>query len=225
MKLFNKVKPDKLVILLVLGLVFFVFLAVGSKSLDPDFGWHLTMGRLILDKGIPDTDPFSYTMPSFPFVDHEWLTNTLLAKIYPLINYFGLVIIVSIFAFLALTTSLWDYLFASKKYSKIHSILFITPLLLGAGTLISFFGVRPQIESWLFLAILIRIITKESLWKKWRHAIPPLIFLWTNLHGSFAVSIVVIFIVTLLKSLRLRKILWDYILVLSASSIFINPCE
>jgi hypothetical protein len=225
MKLFKKIKVCKFIEVLILCLVFSVFLIIGYKSLDPDFGWHLTTGRLILEKGIPKTDPFSYTMPSFPFVDHEWLTNTLLAKAYPLIGYFGLAIIVSVIASLAILVSLWDFIFETKKYGKINKFLFITPFLLGAGTLVSFFGVRPQVESWLFLAVLTRILTKDSVWRKWRFFIPPFILLWTNLHGSFAVSIVTIFIVTLLKSVRSKRIRVDYIIIFAVSLLttFINP--
>jgi hypothetical protein len=225
MKLFKKIQENKFVEVVILCLVFSVFLIIGYKSLDPDFGWHLTTGRLILEKGIPKTDPFSYTMPSFPFVDHEWLTNTLLAKAYPSIGYFGLAIIASLIASLAALVSLWDFIFETKKYGKIKSFLFIIPFLLGVGTLVSFFGVRPQVESWLFLAILTRILTKDSVWKKWRFFVPPLVLLWTNLHGSFAVSIVIIFIVTLLKSVRSKRALLDYIIIFAVSLLttFINP--
>src|SRR3990172_11624222 len=59
-----------------------VFWIRGIMLLDPDFGWHLRMVELILQNGISKTDPFSYTMPSYPFVDHEWLTNVVMSKIY-----------------------------------------------------------------------------------------------------------------------------------------------
>src|SRR4051794_140107 len=60
---------------LVLLLYFLLAWAIGIVYLDPDFGWHLRTGQYILSHGIPKTDPFSYTMPNFPFVDHAWLTD------------------------------------------------------------------------------------------------------------------------------------------------------
>src|SRR5476651_104309 len=74
----------------------------GSVILDPDFGWHVRMGQIILSKGIPATDVFSYTMPSFPMVDHEWLTNVFLAFSYPFSHLGGLAVLFSVLAVLPL---------------------------------------------------------------------------------------------------------------------------
>lgn len=47
--------------------------------LDPDFGWRIKTGELILRGGIPKTDPFTYTMGSFPFVDHAWTQSVFMS--------------------------------------------------------------------------------------------------------------------------------------------------
>ncbi|MFH1856275.1 MAG: hypothetical protein ABH836_03465, partial [Candidatus Omnitrophota bacterium] len=42
---------------------------------DPDMGWHIRNGQDILRWGVPHGDLFSYTMPGYPWVAHEWLTD------------------------------------------------------------------------------------------------------------------------------------------------------
>ena len=78
--------------------------------MDPDFGWHIKTGELILKTGIPQTDLFSYTMPSYPFVDHEWLTNILLFLGFEKLGWVYLVIIFNLFAILSiLVVSKFDF--------------------------------------------------------------------------------------------------------------------
>src|SRR5437870_1663221 len=86
------------------GLLFVVLISFsyfwlrGTLFLDPDFGWHVRMGNLILASGIPATDPFSYTMSSYPFGDHEWLTNIFLAKAMGGIGYIFLAALFAVIA-------------------------------------------------------------------------------------------------------------------------------
>src|SRR5258708_37445215 len=98
----------ELIFFLFIGALFFVR---SLYYIDPDFGWHLRLGQLLLEKGIPATDPFSYTMPSFPFVDHEWLSNILISLVYKFSTQWGLAII---YAALSLATFL---LFKPKRLS------------------------------------------------------------------------------------------------------------
>ena len=67
-------------------LLFLVLFGVGffltSNTLDPDLGWHLRTGQLILERGgAPMQDWYSYTMPLFPWTDHEWLFQVLIATL------------------------------------------------------------------------------------------------------------------------------------------------
>ncbi|MGD0523485.1 MAG: hypothetical protein ABSA43_02930, partial [Candidatus Microgenomates bacterium] len=77
---------------------FLLFSLKGFFTLDPDFGWHLKMGQLITSSGIPATDPFSYTMANFPFVDHEWLSNIYIYFLYNHIGQLGLALIFGVMA-------------------------------------------------------------------------------------------------------------------------------
>ena len=52
---------------------------------DGDTYWHVAAGRLIIDtRGVPATDPFSFTFRGQPWTAHEWLAEVLAAAAYRL---------------------------------------------------------------------------------------------------------------------------------------------
>jgi len=58
-------------------LPFLLIAAVAGAMLQPirsyDLWWHLATGRLMVAEGrIPQADPYSFTSPAAPWLDHEW---------------------------------------------------------------------------------------------------------------------------------------------------------
>ncbi len=211
--------PKKQPLALLLGgiSILFILLIVWeiTHTLDPDFGWHLRMGQLILHSGIPRTDPFSYTMPSYPFVDHEWLTNIGIALLYPKLGLAGLSILFTLIAYSALFIQIP---IKQKKWVVI-------PLLLCIGALSPHLGIRPQIISWLFFSFLISFFLHKNVWQKWRFILPLLFILWTNLHGGFALGIGLLGFFCLMQTLEKKKIAFSnwFIFLCSLLGTFINP--
>lgn len=206
-------KNGRVVILLILFFAFLAYLLKNLINLDPDFGWHLRMGEYILKNGIPARDPFSYTMQSFPFVDHEWLSNIIIFSIYKLNPLF------LNFIFAALPAAA-IFLTLPKKIDK----FFAGILLLSSTSLIAFSNIRVQELTWVFFALLIKVIFDEKLWKRWRFFLPILIVFWTNLHGAFAVSIFILagFLGARIYQKKCEK--QDvFVLIFSIFATFINP--
>lgn len=201
-----------LLILLALGIVAF-FKAV--IFLDPDFGWHLRMGELIMQKGIPLTDPFSYTMPSYHFIDHEWLINVLITIGYKSIGIYGLSLIFTLIFVLAL------FIAIPKQFKNYASL----PLVLAGALMLGFFGIRTQVITWFFLSVILRIVFDDNLWKKWKFFLPLLFIPWVNLHGGFAAGVAILFLVFLFKTVQNRKFDFAYfaIFLLSVAFTFFNP--
>ncbi len=199
----------------ILAVAWLLFFIKGFLYLDPDFGWHLRMGQLILSQGIPKTDPFSYTMSSFPFVDHEWLTNIILFKLYNLVGYLGLSIIFATLTTLALFFS------TPRKFAA----LTIAPLLLATVVIVPFAGIRPQVESWLLFSLFLKIIFDQNLWLKWRFLLPFYFILWTNLHGGFSLGIAVLFLVMIFRGITKKGFNAQdlTIAVICIFATFINP--
>lgn len=188
--------------------ILLLFISFSFISLDPDFGWHLRMGQLISSSGIPATDPFSYTMASFPFVDHEWLTNVLIKFLYAFVGKWGLALVFGVLATISILLGL---------KAKINPIFRYSLIILAVAAVLPFAGVRPQVESWFFLALLLR--------KRWRYFLPVFFMLWANLHGGFVVGLVVLTVMTGVKSLRLRKLEIPDLFIVIASwlATLINP--
>jgi uncharacterized membrane protein len=69
---------------LLLGGVMIVTLALFiSAEQDPDFWWHLRIGRWMVENGrLPSTDIFTFTVPNHVWTDHEYLTEILIWLVY-----------------------------------------------------------------------------------------------------------------------------------------------
>lgn len=175
--------------------------------MDPDLPWHLRIGQIILSSGIPKVDPFSYTMPSYPLIDHQWLSNLFLAKASPLVGMVGLS---AIFATMALITLL---LILPLKKDKFATLI----LIISSASLLSPLGIRTQLISWLFLALVFKILLNQELFLRWKFFIPLIVLAWVNFHGSFAVGLVAILLILFVKRQAFT------ILMLSFAATLINP--
>jgi hypothetical protein len=185
-------------------------------TLDPDFGWHLQFGRLIVKTHtIPINDIYSYTMPSYHFVDHEWGTDVIIASIYdrwgmwPLIILFGLINVSTLYFLIEEGELRWA----------------AVPLFLAGGTLFDFTGVRPQVITWALLGLLISVLWHKKQWLKWRFFIPALFLVWANLHGGFAIGLMIMgwFVVTeAIENRRIDK-KDSFVLVISILATLCNP--
>lgn len=196
--------------------VFFVFLIKALVQLDPDFGWHVRLGEIISQNGIPSFDPFSYTMASYPFVDHEWFTNLLLFYLHNALGQLGLAIL-----FTALLLMITLIVFRNNFFTNSFTLAL---LFLFLATLLPYFGIRPQVQSWLFLSILLCLL-EEKIYKKFYWVIPLLSLWWANVHGSFAILIAVLLIDFSVKSYLKKRVLVKRLLVLFISLLatFITP--
>ncbi len=158
--------------LLFLG-IFLVFFLWSVLHLDTDFGWHLRSGQHFLEFGIPKTDIYTYTADYFPWVNHEWLSDILLA----LLGSFGSYTFIA-----AVYAGMWT-LAVWIVGRRIHPALIIVAVL----GILPFAGIRAITWSMLGLALLILLLRQKD--KRWRLAIPLLFLAWANLHGSFLIGI------------------------------------
>lgn len=192
-----------------LGIVSIYYWVRAAGYTDPDFGWHLRMGQLILSKGIPATDPFSYTMPSYPFVDHEWLTNILLYRALPIIGHTGLA---GVFTLLAFGALILQWIAVAREQRR---FIFI-PFFLAMVTLVFFFGVRPQVISWFFFSLILFVVRDIGRFLRWRKWLPAVFLTWANLHGGFPIGIVTLLTANIYWLLKRKQSIF------SASSVFLS---
>lgn len=183
--------------------------------MDPDLGWHIRLGQYILTNGFPTSDPFSYTMPTFPFLDHEWFSDIIIYKLYLLGGITPLAILYSLIPVISLLIMIPRRFFINAAIP----LLLITPLLL------EFAGIRTQLESWLGVAIMIKLSLDRDLWLKHRYFIPALFLIWANLHGGYLIGWAILFLGIIITSFERRKVDFKDIIVFAASIsvTIINP--
>jgi hypothetical protein len=211
-RIFSFLKNHSLV--LVILLVFGLFFLKGILFLDPDFGWHIKVGEVTIKQGIPKTDPFSFTMPSYQFINHEWLTDIFIFQIHQHFGMVGLSFIFALIATAALVLSLPSY-----KNGRLIVLIFSSLILFDIG------GVRPQVISWLFFSLVLRLVLEQRLWSKFKFFLPALFLTWANLHGAFPTGLILLGIFLLVETFQRRKLAILNLLVVIACFLvtLINP--
>ncbi|MEA2652898.1 MAG: hypothetical protein QOI37_125 [Chloroflexota bacterium] len=165
------------------------FLAVGLPVLaalianlpSVDLTYHLRAGAEILaGGGIPTVDHWTFTAAGVPWTDQQWGAQVILAAVYQLGGWTGLVVLRAI---------LVGIIFGS---------LLAIGLRLGLGprraawlTLAGFvvaavaLGLRPQLLGMAVFALVLLLVSDRHANPRRLWLIPLLVLVWANLHGSF----------------------------------------
>jgi len=167
---------------------------------EPDFGWHLRTGLDLLHNGLtlPSLDPYSHTMPDWPWVEHAWLTDVIIGGLYA--SWAGGLGVIVLFG--AVAAGAW--LIAAGTASAPRHARWLAATL-SVWVALPYLGARTQLISWLGLAVLLRLLSHPA--RSSRRWIPLLFLLWANLHGGFALGLALLSIVAL--SLWLMRLLHD----------------
>ena len=169
--------------------IFFGIAAGGHRLLnfDGDLPRHLLMGGLILQtRSVPTVDVFSFRTTGFPGIPHEWLSQVVFAGAYEWLGLNGVVLLAALIMMLVWMVVFQETHFQSR--SLFFSLLF-TALAAGASQIHVL--PRPHIFTYLLTAIWIALlerVDKKSLSKWW--LFPLLMLFWVNLHGMFALGII-----------------------------------
>lgn len=176
-------------------------LAVGLPAGDPDTYWHLASGRWMLEHAqLLREDIFTSTIRGQPYSVGEWLGQVVLAAAYQAGSWTGIVILrallVAVAAFFLTRVA---RRMGAPWPAAILVVLFALALSKQA------WGDRPQLFSIaLFpLALELCFAARSGDRRAW-WALPPLLLLWTNLHGGYALGLVLVGVFTL-EALLLRR--------------------
>jgi hypothetical protein len=168
---------------------FVVLAIVAADSVqyaDPDLWGHLRFGQIILSTGqLIRHDIFSYSAPGALWLNHEWLTEVIMAWCY---NTFG-VIGLKLFKFVCAGAIV---LLLNAGLGETGAALDIQFAILLAAA----FGVagqvefRPQLADYIFLAAILVILARDLRGRRARlWLVLPIMVLWANLHGGFIVGV------------------------------------
>lgn len=190
-----------LLVLFLLSLFFFC----SFGRYETDFFWIIKGGEWILNNHqIPHQDIWSYSMPTYPWVFHEWASGIIMHLIYTKAGGWGLSLLTSILVTWAILLN------NSKKIIVKYYLVFIF-----FSSLINCYIwiFRPQVFSFLGVSLVFYFLTNYFKTKKIKYLIfLPLIFLvWANLHGGFFIGLCLFFYLFILKTLQKKDFLKNFL--------------
>jgi hypothetical protein len=169
---------------------------------DPDIGWHIRTGELILaTHSLPRTDPFSSNMQGQPWFAWEWLYDIVLGILHRAGGLNGVVWLCAL-----LVAAIFALLLSQLLQRGTGLPLAILLMLLAEAASTIHLYARPHIVSWLFSLLWFVALERweqrdgsehGSLprWIPW--FFPASMLLWVNLHGGWLFGFVLLGIYTL----------------------------
>jgi hypothetical protein len=208
--------PGPFTILAITLAAMFGILTTARGLVDSDYYWHIVAGRLVAERGVLSTDPFTYTWGGQPWTMHEWLGELLMHWMVT-----GLGVGITAFAFGVLSIS-GPLLVAWTLHRRgVRTLPLGMVLALVAYLFTSYATIRPQAISWLFLGILLAGMLATGPAHRWRPWIAvPLFALWANVHGLYVIGLGVLgtyVLFTLIGRTPMASRRWEMLGVLLAS--------
>ena len=172
---------------LVTAIIFLAIFAMAMRvSADTDTWWHLRTGEWIVEHGaVPTTDPFSHTRAGAAWLIPGWLVQVPMYALYARLGYAGLNLFTAFFITLAFV-----FIYIACEG---HPLGRAFTLVLAAAASALYWSARPQIVSFALAAVFAYV-----LWLyRWRGinrlwVLAPLMALWANAHGGFAIGFILI---------------------------------
>jgi hypothetical protein len=198
----------------------FTGILVTATGADPDLWGHVRFGLDWWQTGsLPTTDPYSFTQDR-PWINHEWLSEALMAGAYRLAGPQGLILLKTAVVSLTLWIAgrrLRGTTPAFSAFVLIVVIFCMTPVTL---------TVRPQLWSLLGLVALLALIDREDPPDSARIFAGGFLFaLWANLHGGWITGAGVLATYLIVRVIRERRSVgwWSGFAVASALGTLVNP--
>jgi len=188
---FKKVNFNQVFWFLFYFFIFCLLLRNSYSYLDPDFGWHLQVGREIaVSQQVPVFNHYNYSYTG-TWVDHEWLSNLLLSLGF---DWGGYLFLSMFFALLVTAALILLNLRARQAWPNVPAGLIVLLELLGVTAALPHFGIRIQEISLLFLLLVLLIIDHYDQRRDWRWLLflPPIFYVWSCAHAGFLIGLFIL---------------------------------
>lgn len=149
---------------------------------DPGALWHVKVGEIIIDRGIPQTDPFSYTFEGERWLPQQWGAEVLMAVAHRVGGFDTMLL-----GFATGVAALFTLIFRRAVRGGMGPLL--AGIIVGGVLCVSAFHyfVRPHMFTIAFLGWTMMCVVdyERGRCTAWRLVgLVPLFVLWTNLHGG-----------------------------------------
>ena len=163
----------------------FIFVLFVAGIQDPDFWWHLRIGRWMAENGrLPSTDLFTFTAPDHVWTDHEYLTEVLMWLVYSKLGAVGISV-----AFGLVTWA--GFLFIYRQVRRQPFVIAGLGIFIGAVAGDPIWGPRAQMIT--FALSCLELYWLDGYLKGRSRALnffPLVMALWANLHGGWVIGFV-----------------------------------
>lgn len=164
-----------------------IFLWAVQPTLGPDLFRHLWVGGYIASHHqVPSSDFLSFTAVGHPWIDHQWLSELVMYGLYSLAGYWGPLVF-----FAAVTSATFGCVYAAMRQLRVYPFLGLFVVSVGALASSGSWGARPQMFTMLLSAVFVYLLVRYRRRRESRllWLFPPLMLVWANLHGGFAVGL------------------------------------
>jgi len=187
---------------------------------DLDYGIHIGTGRWILQHGtVPTTDPFTWSIPEHLYIAYHWGFQVVAAALYEKFSHLGPVLLR--FALVLLTALALARNLMTRRVDPVVGGLCGLLVLVAAELR---FAVRPELCTYLFLALLILALDRWRAGSMRALYVVPFIFVgWVNTH-IYILGFVLLF-AQLVEQVYLKRVdrTFLFIVAVSCAALFLNP--
>ena len=191
---------------IVLGAAFGALVTLQPVS-DSDLFWHVETGRRTLGGELPRVDVFSWTIAGAPVFTDQWLGDLLLAAARALGDWRG-VLALRALAVAVLVAIVVDAALRARPSRPIPPIVAVAAALPAVALSRFAWTDRPELLGLVCFALLVRLLRggdRELLWTI------PLLLVWSQLHGSFALGLGLILASCAARALETTRERWRFV--------------
>ena len=173
-----------------------------------DYWWHLANGRTIVERGVmPTVDSFTFTQAGEPFFNQMWLAQAWMYVLHRAGGPQAALLAHGLVIGLAYAALLW---FCIKLTGRPR---LCSAVVLSAVLPLSFvnWAVRPQPYAFpLFVVFVILLLAASGVGDRvkppgrWLWLLPVAMAVWVNVHGSFALGVVMVSLTAAVEAVRAR---------------------
>lgn len=163
-----------------------IMVADSGRFADPDLWGHVRFGQAVLSQGhLILHDPYSYSAPGHLWLNHEWLSEVIMAWLYSMLGVPGLKLMK-----LACTTATVAFLAAAEAETAAPLAVQAAVLIAAAVIIGPQLQFRPQLFTFALMSALLALLARRNyrgssqLWLA-----VPILALWANLHGGFIIGL------------------------------------
>ena len=157
-----------------------------------DIWWHMAVGKKLVETGEWITrDPFLFSTPEIPWVPHAWLSEIVLYGVHAWFSPVGLIVFRA-----AIVGVIFYLLFTQLRRLNISFTLASPIVLIVLLNIHSRFIIRPHLLGYLMVVMLVGWLLYPRSREGARFFVFPAILqvLWVNLHASFYIGPVIVFL-------------------------------